>query len=189
MADTGAHMVRITDNGKIRNWVSFALEFLFLEASVLCTNEDRAIVFHTLPAPTAEGARGPGDAPRRLSKATTAVPRLLSVVEIVKREFLKSLEAKRSPRLAGLHQYNEIGCVETAVDEDRAAEIRRALSGSNHVKIQRTPYMKVTLSLKTLPELAESGATYQPPTLRKLSKSAKQRMKKRKRAVEARHVQ
>ncbi|KAG6889652.1 hypothetical protein C0995_015768 [Termitomyces sp. Mi166 len=169
---SGPHLIRITDNGKIKSWVSFALNFL--EAS--------PIVFHTLPAT----ANGPSDAPK-LSKSTTSVPRLLSVVEIVKREYIKSLEAKRSPRLAGLHQYNEIGCLEdlaTAASEDRAAEIQRALSGGgNHVKLKLTPYMKVTLSLDALPELAERGATYQPPTIRKLSKSAKMRMKRRERAA------
>ncbi|KAG5351451.1 hypothetical protein E4T56_gene12631 [Termitomyces sp. T112] len=162
-------------------------------------NEGRPIVFHTLPAtPRAEGADKSSDKTQggtsvnqntsKLSKATTSVPRLLSVVEIVKREFIKSLVAKRSPRLAGLHQYNEIGCLEdfeTNVEkpeEDRAAEIRRALSGGNHVKVKLTPYMKITLSLNALPELAERGATYQSPTIRKLSKSAKMRMKKRERA-------
>ncbi|KAG6892861.1 hypothetical protein C0992_012180, partial [Termitomyces sp. T32_za158] len=147
------------------------------------THEDRPIVFHTLPAtpksPTDEAQKSSSTPPKR-SKATTAVPRLLSVVEIVKREFIKSLAAKRSPRLAGLHQYNEIGCLENtepAVEEDRTAEIRRALSGSNQsvpllfsttdpdsvtssVKLKSTPFMKVTLSLNALPELAESGATY-----------------------------
>ncbi|KAG6815868.1 hypothetical protein H0H87_010658 [Tephrocybe sp. NHM501043] len=191
------HLVRITDNGKIKAWVSFALSFL--EA-----NEDRPIVFHTLPAvpkplaPATEDAAQPSVAANKplaefhiskMSKATTAVPRLLTVVEIVKREFMKSLEAKRSPRLAGLHQYNEIGCLEAltppveAALEDRPADIQKALSGRNHVRQKQTPYMKVTLSLTALPELVQNGATYQPPTLRKLSKSAKMRMKRRERVA------
>ncbi|KAG6841612.1 hypothetical protein C0991_009037 [Blastosporella zonata] len=194
---SGPHLVRITDNGKIKAWVSFALNFFE-------TNEDRPIVFHTLPATPKPPVAVNDDAAQpstdvdisstnahvyKLSKVTTAVPRLLSVVEIVKREFIKSLEAKHSLRLAGLHQYNEIGCLEAlapvveASAEDRAAEIRRALSGSNHVKQKQTPYMKITLSLSAIPELVENGATYQPPIIRKLSKSAKMRMKKRERAA------
>lgn len=38
--------------------------------------------------------------------------RLVTVVEIIKREYLKVLETTRSTRLLGLHQYNEIGTLE-----------------------------------------------------------------------------
>ncbi|GLB39401.1 hypothetical protein LshimejAT787_0605630 [Lyophyllum shimeji] len=168
-------------------------------------NEDRSIVFHTLPpAPKTPSIAEDGEgAPARKStsatqptrtsskaNATLNVSRLLSVVEIVKREFIKSLQAKHSPRLAGLHQYNEIGCLEDLEmfaeeprEEDRATEIARALSGVHHVRQKQTPYMKVTLSTCALPELVEKGATYQLPIIRKLSKSAKLRMKKRERAA------
>ena len=44
--------------------------------------------------------------------STSTVSRLISVVEIIKREFLKTLETTRSTRLHGLHQYNEIGTLE-----------------------------------------------------------------------------
>ncbi|KAG6917759.1 hypothetical protein DXG01_001164 [Tephrocybe rancida] len=194
-AGSGPHFVRITGNGKIKSWVSFALNFLE-------TYEDRPLVFHTLPADSKpsnanEDASGstasdnpqPTSNTSKLSKATTPVPRLLTVIEIVKREFIKSLEAKHSPRLTGLHQYNEIGYIEAllppvkASTEDRAEEIRRALSGSNYVKQKQTPFVKVTLSLSALPGLAEKGATYQAPTIRRLSNSAKMRMKKRDRAA------
>ncbi|KAF8061810.1 hypothetical protein FPV67DRAFT_1422957 [Lyophyllum atratum] len=196
--ESGPHLIRITDHGKIKAWVAFSLTFLE-------THEDRPIVYHTLPpssvAPptTNDGTTAPakgiaGTSRRRTTpKATptSTVPRLLSVVEIVKREFIKSLEAEHSPRLAGLHQYNEIGCLEDLAtfveepqtEEDRAAEIASALSGGNHLKQKQTPYMKITLSSRALPELLEKGATYQPPVIRKLSKSAKMRMKKRDRAA------
>lgn len=42
--------------------------------------------------------------------ASTTIPRLISVVEIVKREYLKSLPKARVR--VGLWQYNELGCVE-----------------------------------------------------------------------------
>lgn len=44
--------------------------------------------------------------------STNTVSRLISVVEIIKREYLKILETTRSTRLHGLHQYNEIGTLE-----------------------------------------------------------------------------
>ncbi|KDR76698.1 hypothetical protein GALMADRAFT_139592 [Galerina marginata CBS 339.88] len=43
----------------------------------------------------------------------------------------------------------------------------------------QTPFMRITCSLSEHPDLLERGATYQPPTERKLSKSGKQRAKKR----------
>ncbi|KAJ2919880.1 hypothetical protein MD484_g585, partial [Candolleomyces efflorescens] len=65
--------------------------------------------------------------------------------------------------------------------EKRSEKIIEALSGKNHVKQIQTPFMRVTLSLTELPSLQAKGATYQPPTSRKLSKSAKARANKRKR--------
>jgi hypothetical protein len=75
--------------------------------------------------------------PQPSLKVTAAIPRLISIVEIVKREFLKSLAAKHSPRLAGLHQYNELGCLEDLdtveqrpeTPQERAAAIAMALEG------------------------------------------------------------
>ncbi|KAG6837728.1 hypothetical protein H0H93_003530 [Arthromyces matolae] len=181
---SGPHLVRITDSGKIKTWVAYAL-------NIFETDDNKPICFHTLPATNSSktiNTDQEASSTPKLSKATTAVPRLLTVVEIVKREFLKSLRLKSSPRLAGLHQYNEIGFLDApdipsiSSEEDRTAEIRRALSGTNYVKQKQIPYMKITLSLNALPELAQNGATYQTPQLRTLSKSAKMRMKKRERA-------
>ena len=44
--------------------------------------------------------------------STNTVSRLISVVEIIKREYLKILETTHSARFHGLHQYNEIGTLE-----------------------------------------------------------------------------
>ena len=44
--------------------------------------------------------------------STSTVSRLISVVEIIKREYLKLLETTHSTRFQGLHQYNEIGTLE-----------------------------------------------------------------------------
>ncbi|KAF9460254.1 hypothetical protein BDZ94DRAFT_1148954, partial [Collybia nuda] len=178
-------LIRITNHGKMHTWVAFALESLE-------KHEDRPIALHTLPAvpkpPTDAQGPDPKHPPGSLSNSTTTVPRLISVVEIIKREYIKTLELKRSPRLLGLHQYNEIGCLEDLglvevpeTDESkRAEELVAALSGKKYVKQKQTPYMKVTLSVNELGE-DYKNATYQPPAIRKLSKSAKARAKKRER--------
>jgi hypothetical protein len=78
-------------------------------------------VLHTLPAE-------PRSSNTRLSTCITNIPRLISVVEIIKREYLKTREVDQ---LRGLHQYNEIGCLET--DEPREVELAEALEGKNQL--------------------------------------------------------
>ena len=82
--------------------------------------------------------------------STSTVSRLISVVEIIKREYLKTLETTHSTRLHGLHQYNEIGTLEdlglvvesgdqtadakeleTAREVERSRNIIEAVSGKN----------------------------------------------------------
>ncbi|EAU81639.2 hypothetical protein CC1G_02655 [Coprinopsis cinerea okayama7 len=186
--------IRITSNGKIKTWVSLALAHLEKAGDI-------PLVLHTLPAKDAENVKT-GASPK-MPPSVTTVPRLLTVVEIIKREFLKRLAEKRSVRLKGLHQYNEIGILEDLEREEddamavegeevstaekekkRAEKIVQMLSGTNHVKLVQTPYMRVTLSLYELPASLVKGATYQPPKSRKLSKSAKARAKKREKKLQ-----
>lgn len=125
------------------------------------------MVLHTLPAvakgkckvnggtevAASDHGNEPQDAPRTrqgtdainrsgLSASTTAIPRLITVVEIIKREYLAAMNAKRSPHIVGLFQYNEIGSledhqVENGTEEgeesagDRVKMITEALAGSN----------------------------------------------------------
>ena len=103
-------------------------------------DDDKAVVLHTLPIIPAAG-----EAPINLktaSLATGTVPRLLSVVEILKREYISLLDAKKSLRMFGLHQYNELSTLEalgvaigTAPNADdeaqRSLDIIQALSGRN----------------------------------------------------------
>jgi len=150
-----SHEMRITQGGKIRSWVDFALKF-FEE------NEDKALVLHTLPAAAKEKSKqtgtmevtaGDDDDPQEapplpqgadpvnttkksgLSVSTITIPRLISVVEIIKREYLNALNANRSPRLVGLYQYNEMGSLEDnereeEEEEDRVTMITEALAGT-----------------------------------------------------------
>jgi hypothetical protein len=126
-------------------------------------NEEKALVLHTLPAAVekAESEKNeragvdagdgnePQDAPRPpqginaggqekggLSTSTATIPRLISVVEIIKREYLVAMGARRSPDLVGLYQYNEMGSLEDQVEhekkeeDDRVKMITEALGGT-----------------------------------------------------------
>jgi hypothetical protein len=118
--------IRVTNHGKMRSWIAFSLKF-FAVCFVLCdvpgtysseqaSDEDKRLIFHTLPStvdPEADQLRLPTSVTQQdASTATSVTPRLISVVEVIKREFIKNLENDRSPRLKGLHQYNEIVTLE-----------------------------------------------------------------------------
>ncbi|RPD54294.1 hypothetical protein L226DRAFT_555248 [Lentinus tigrinus ALCF2SS1-7] len=188
------HEIRITNHGKINNWVSFALEHLQ-------KYEDRPLVLHTLPAPkantpatgeqtataVAEKKAGSG-----LHPSMATIPRLVSVVEIIKREYLKTLDPAlaESGSLSGLHQYNEVGDLAEAgyeesegsgrAEQDRQESLARALQGRNHVQQKKIAFMRVTLARKQIPALAAHGATYQSPAVRKLNKNVRARLRKKK---------
>ena len=121
---------------------------------------------------------------RTISPSTTTIPRLISVVEIIKREYLKTLEITHSRVLSGLYQYNEIGYLEqyesqdgVPSEEDRTQVLAMALEGKNQCVIyfmflrvgicnvnsspkdKKSAYMRVTLSKAELPHLIKQGAT------------------------------
>ncbi|KAI0324676.1 hypothetical protein GY45DRAFT_1313462 [Cubamyces sp. BRFM 1775] len=204
-----AHEIRITTHGKMTNWVTYALEHLK-------KYEERPLVLHTLPAAQgkgkcpeaqadtgteADGAPPAAPKPKPNAKKTeglhpsmATIPRLVSVVEIIKREYLKTLDPGLAERgsLSGLHQYNEIGDIveagyverEVDAEEERLESLAQALQGRNHVRQKKIAFMRVTLSRKAIPELVGRGATYQEPSIRKLSRSARARLKKKQRKGE-----
>ncbi|EMD33316.1 hypothetical protein CERSUDRAFT_67981 [Gelatoporia subvermispora B] len=163
-------------------------------------NESKPLTLHTLPAKKAQTDTGtentrtdaeppvpetqelpePNTEKSRMAPSMSTIPRLVSVVEIIKREYLKSLdpELAESGSLSGLHQYNEVGELEDdqANGEDALVAM---LSGKRHLRQHKVAYMKVTLCRQELPHLVAAGATYQQPDKRKLSKSAKARLKKK----------
>lgn len=141
-------------------------------------NDKQPIVLHTLPKPP-DSSKTPNNS---LSPSLLTAPRLISVAEIIKREYIKELDKKRSSRLVGLHQYNEIGSLEESLvsgettEEQRTQMIAMALEGKNlyavrpcvlirnlnHIpspKQRQSPYMRITLSFCELPELVAKGAT------------------------------
>ena len=77
----------------------------------------------------------------RLHTSMSTIPRLVSVVEIIKREYLKTLDPAlaEAGTLSGLHQYNELGDLEDEgfveksgnEEEDRLESLARALQGRN----------------------------------------------------------
>ncbi|KAJ1307454.1 hypothetical protein OPQ81_001554 [Rhizoctonia solani] len=179
--EAGPHSMRVASHGKISVLVDFALKFLK-------ENPTRPLVLHTLPYKSGTGAeenkRLEPDAKRRkIEPSTTNVARLISVVEIIKREF------KEGP----LHQYNEIGCLDPPSSREggpgvgvpsepgaeRWAALQRIVEGKNHLPIQRTPYMKITLSQTELPESEASNTTYQPPVTKKVCRGTRKRSKRR----------
>ncbi|KAL9713276.1 hypothetical protein Ac2012v2_004517 [Leucoagaricus gongylophorus] len=131
--DTGPKQLRITSNGKIKNFVSFALKFFQ-------KYDSRPLVLHTLPRDPPSQTTGD------LNNATLVIPRLISVVEIIKREYIKLLGDTHSQRFVGLHQYNQLGTLEdlgygeTAEEdsiEDRAKLIELAMQGKKWVVASR----------------------------------------------------
>lgn len=70
--------------------------------------------------------------------STALVPRLISVVEIVKREYVKMLDTSLAAdgALTGLHQYNELGTLEASAPEadpeqERLRNLDAVLGGKN----------------------------------------------------------
>lgn len=95
----------------------------------------RPLILHTLPADTDAGpstngstsnnGSGKENSNNTLHPSTLAIPRLISVVEKIKREYLSSLTP--GPEKRGLWQYTETGLV-GGVEMERPS-LERVLSG------------------------------------------------------------
>ncbi|THH19884.1 hypothetical protein EUX98_g8694 [Antrodiella citrinella] len=147
---------------------------------------EEPLVLHTLPAPPKErvadqpegsGSHEPpsksnvasGKEKERIPPSAATVPRLISVVEIIKREYLKQIAAVHQDhgKLTGLYQYNQVGCLpdpepesEVAGEEARVSALSSVLRGKNHLRIKKSPYMKVILSRRQLDEEQIRSFTY-----------------------------
>ncbi|KAH7922500.1 hypothetical protein BV22DRAFT_990737, partial [Leucogyrophana mollusca] len=177
--------IRITKQGKMRNWVKHALNFFQVWGHLCCDIYRLHEFWQDNPGKLLTLQTSSSDV------TTSALPRLISVVEIIKREYLKNLVLSTS-NLSGLHQYNRLLCEERLEDhgEDRADALPMALEGRNqcvvdawddmmHPKQSFAPCLKITLSVKPLPGKLEKGMTYQSPEMRRLSKTAKARIRKK----------
>jgi hypothetical protein len=95
-------------------------------------------MLHTLPNPGAssnlpETEEQPKTKKRKLASSAKDIPRLISIAEIVKREFALLVLANKAgsgnPPGTVLHQYNVIDCLDTPHGEQD--EILLALEGKN----------------------------------------------------------
>ena len=86
-------------------------------------NPGRPLAFHTLPHRVNGRSKneqehdlieddGKGKPKKGISSCVANIPRLISIVEIIKREFLKS--QKEDAKTVELFQYNDLGASETA---------------------------------------------------------------------------
>ncbi|TYJ53442.1 hypothetical protein B9479_005939 [Cryptococcus floricola] len=177
------HKIRVTSAGKGGNYAQFGLQWML-------DVPDVPIVYHTLPPPpsTSSSSKGPGSSSSKptpkanngLLPVTTTIPKLVTVVERVKREYIESLLSGRGKKVdkkgkgkgkgtkkeegeekevtgRGLWQYTETGnwTPEPVIGEgeDQEAALRRVLGGASRPKMKHHPYMSITLSTKPLPEL------------------------------------
>jgi hypothetical protein len=96
------------------------------------------LVLHTLPhvelqQAKDEGEEAPAKKKRKLAPPTDDTPRLISVVEIIKREFVTLVASDKAgagnPPGTVLHQYNILDCLSTPEVEE--TDILSALEGKN----------------------------------------------------------
>lgn len=147
------HQIRITSHGKMHAWVEFALNhfkvsfkltsplaWLGFEQFIVAQNSNIPLSLHTLPASKAAILEPPNATQlpncdtneRSISMSTSTIPRLISVVEIIKREYLNKSDMGL---LSGLHQYNEVGHFDqpgvATTNEGRAQTLATALEGKH----------------------------------------------------------
>lgn len=145
--------MRITSGGSIAGYVKFALTFLQVglthssgaSKSLIWAKENhgRPLTLHTMPATqaasSAESPAGPSvQKPHStLGPALLNVPRLISVVEIIKRECLAALTSASDPsgkgkhRARGIWQYTESGQLSNATSgtDGETLDLARVLEG------------------------------------------------------------
>jgi hypothetical protein len=110
--------MRITSGGQVAGYVNFALTFLKVRSThprIQLTreeNQDRSLILHTLPPANSE-ASSSNSSSSSLSSALLATPKLVSVVEKIKREYMAYINSKDvgkgKNKAVGIWQYNESG--------------------------------------------------------------------------------
>ncbi|WVR07216.1 hypothetical protein IAU60_004257 [Kwoniella sp. DSM 27419] len=167
--------MRIASGGSIQAYVDFALGHLR-------ENPRIPLVLHTLPPEPGPSAKGKGkekaksnhDSDTTATQAranafqpcTLAVPRLVTVVEIIKRTYLAEVRTSRNTRVGhggddkaadnpgqgaarkGIWQYTESGLhMPRATDEEPELNgLARVLGGKTRPQMLHHPYLQITLS-------------------------------------------
>lgn len=151
-SSTSAHKMRIASGGSIKHYVNFALTFLavshilsiisvnpvaFVSQLILARQEHpgRPLILHTLPPPQPPTPSS-STSTSTLHPSTLTAPRLISVVELIKRSYISQLRDKKSGGkgkhgAAGLWQYTESGLVGESEIRDEGDDLQRAISGKN----------------------------------------------------------
>jgi hypothetical protein len=110
----------------------------FLTWSLSQENPGAMLVLHTLPHTEQKqtkdaGEEAPAKKRRKLPSPTDDIPRLISVVEIIKREFVALVTSDKAgagnPPGTVLHQYNVLDCLSTPEADE--TDILSALEGKN----------------------------------------------------------
>ncbi|KAL7412002.1 hypothetical protein BDY24DRAFT_394266 [Mrakia frigida] len=104
-AETSPHLMRISTQGHLKNYVAFALKFLQ-------ENPPRPLTMHTLPPtptptsaePLASSSTFKPKPSKARSNTTHLIPKLISTVEIVKREYLALLALDREAQRLRLRE-------------------------------------------------------------------------------------
>jgi hypothetical protein len=123
----GPHRMRITSGGQVAGYVNFVLTFLKVcpitpsRNQLTCQeNPDRSLVLHTLPPANSESSSS-NSSSSSLSSALLATPKLVSVVEKIKREYMAYINSKDvgkgKNKAVGIWQYNESGALSQGQDQ------------------------------------------------------------------------
>ncbi|CAD6574127.1 MAG: hypothetical protein TREMPRED_001014 [Tremellales sp. Tagirdzhanova-0007] len=126
--NTESHHMRITSAGSIASYVRFALSFLQ-------ANPNRALVLHTLPLPSAstKPSSEASTSSSTLTPSLLTAPRLVSVVEIIKREYISKLDGsecrKGKHTATGIWQYTETGLLPDRHPTRDEQSLTRVLEG------------------------------------------------------------
>ncbi|EIW70864.1 hypothetical protein TREMEDRAFT_61376 [Tremella mesenterica DSM 1558] len=156
--------MRIASGGDLNNYVKFALSFLK-------ETPQRPLTLHTRPLPITDASK-----PKQtkttmtLQTCTTSIPKLISVVERVKREYI--VWARETSR-KGLWQYTITG----SENQQATVDLNRVLEGKTKPKMSHHPWLEITLSTSPLGLEKEYGVTCQYVlTGRKRSKKGRKNM-------------
>jgi len=123
---------------KVFDGLHFPTYIFYLIDIISQQNPGAMLVLHTLPHAEQQQAKDAGEEPpakkkRKLASPTDDIPRLISVVEIIKREFVALVASDKAgaenPPGTSLHQYNVLDCLSTPEADE--TDILSALEGKN----------------------------------------------------------
>jgi len=138
-SSTGPHRMRITSGGQVAGYVNFALTFLKVCPAQLWNqltvqeNPGRSLVLHTLPPANSQSSSS-NSGSSSLSSALLATPKLVSVAEKIKREYMVYINTKDvgkgKNKAVGIWQYNESGTLSQG-QEHQELGLESILEGRN----------------------------------------------------------